>query len=316
MRNDKPQNQMLRAVKIRNIIAVVLSAMCLPLLASDKVNHIDENNMKQGHWVYTNKDKNLPNYQQEQVVEEGDYENDKKTGKWLFYFNNDKVKHVLTYTNNRPDGYAVFYYKNGNKREEGTWKNNKWVGDYKYYYKNGNVRNEWKYNQNGQRTGVQKYYYESGQLMIEGEWVNGKEAGTITEYHEDGSVKSERSFFNGKIDAASTKNYKPQEKAGKVTIKRVAEAPKKEVVAVASKEADDKPIAITTERPKKKNTTPWNGTGERQFFNKKGQVIREGYFENGYLMDGKVYMYTADGKKFRTTVYTGGRVTKEINHQK
>lgn len=310
---------MLRAKNIRRLIAVVLSAVCVPLFANDKVNIVDDNNMKQGHWVYTNKDKNLPNYNNDQVVEEGDYDNDKKTGKWLFYFNNDKVKHVLTYTNNRPNGYAVFYYKNGKKREEGTWKNNKWVGDYKYYYKNGNIRNEWKYNQNGQRTGVQKYYYESGQLMIEGEWVNGKEAGTISEYHEDGSVKSERSYFNGKIDPSSTKNFKPQEKAGKVTIKRVAGAPNvesKPITTTTTEKESDAPVAVTAEKAKKKNTSPWNGTGERQFFNKKGQVIREGYFEKGYLMDGKVYMYTANGKKFRTTVYTGGRVTKEINHKK
>ena len=52
----------------------------------------------------------------------------------MFYYNNDKVKHILTFSNNRPDGYAIFYYKNGQKREEGVWKNNKWVGDYKYYY--------------------------------------------------------------------------------------------------------------------------------------------------------------------------------------
>ena len=38
--------------------------------------------------------------------------------------------------------------------------------------------------------------------------------------------------------------------------------------------------------------------------------------ENGYLMDGNVYMYTAEGRKFRTTVYNGGRVVKEINHEK
>lgn len=279
-------------------------------MAVDAVNKIDENNMKQGHWVFTNKMKNLPNYSENQVVEEGDFQDDKKTGKWYFYYANDKVKHILTYTNNRPDGYAVFYYSNGNKREEGTWKNNKWIGDYKYYYKNGNLRNEWKYNDNGQRTGVQKYYYETGQLMIEGEWVNGKEAGLILEYHEDGSVKSERLYMNGQINAEATKTYKPQQKAGKVTIKTVARAEPitetEETIAVA-------PMAVKKTIDRK--TAPWNGTGDRQFFNKKGQVIREGYFENGYLMNGSVYMYTADGKKFRTTQYKDGRVVNEINHQ-
>jgi antitoxin component YwqK of YwqJK toxin-antitoxin module len=293
--------------KILYVISFVL-LLNKGAFAVDTINRIDENNMKQGHWVYTNKMKNLPNYRDDQVVEEGNYSDDKKTGKWMFYYNNDKVKHILTYTNNRPEGYAVFYYKNGNKREEGTWKNNKWVGDYKYYYKNGNIRNEWSYNQNGQRTGTQKYYYENGQLMIEGVWENGKEAGLITEYHEDGSVKSERKFLNGKIDIAATKNYKPQEKEGKVTIA------KKEKLEEQPKEAISKTVTIRKAEAAKES--PWNGTGDRQFLNKKGQVVREGYFENGYLMDGKVYMYTAEGKKFRTTVYKGGRKVKEINHLK
>jgi len=283
-----------------------------PVFAS--TNHVDENNLKQGHRIYTNKIKKLPNYKESQIVEEGDYINNKKTGKWLFYHANDKVKHILTYTDNRPDGYAIFYYQNGKKREEGIWKNNKWVGDYKYYYKNGNIRNEWKYNSNGQRTGFQKYYFENGQLMIEGEWVNGKEAGIITEYHQDGSVKSERVFMNGKINLAATNNYKPQEKQGKVTVKKV-QTP---LVLINDNESksDTASYFKTDSNPIKKNTSPWNGTGDHQFFNKNGQVVREGYFVKGYLMDGSIYLYNRSGIKAKTTTYMGGRVVKEVQHKK
>jgi len=301
---------MLKLRMIYTLLAIL--GFNLNVLANEPVNTVDKNNMKQGHWIYTNKMKNLPNYKEEQVVEEGDYSDDMKTGKWFYYFNNDKVKHILTYKNNRPDGFAIFYYKNGNKREEGNWKNNKWIGDYKYYYKNGNIRNDWSYNQTGQRTGVQKYYYENGQLMIEGSWASGQEVGTIVEYHEDGSVKSERIYKDGKIDADAIKNFKPQEKAGKVTIKK----------APINNEIKDTPA--TGENPSnmvskpivEKAVSPWNGTGQRQFFNKKGQVIREGYFGKGYLLNGNVYMYTVDGKKFSTTVYKLGKVLKEVNHQK
>lgn len=285
-----------------------MSSSSLFATAMDTLNRTDVNNMKQGHWVYTNQMKKLPDYAAEQIVEEGGYSDDRKTGKWIFYFNNDKVKHILTYTNNRPNGYAIFYYKTGKKREEGTWKNNRWIGDYKYYYENGNVRNDWKYNNNGKRTGVQKYYHENGQLKIEGSWNNGKEAGTITEYYIDGSVKSERVFNNGKIDNIASKNFNKSEKAGKVTIVPVAKVVKKV-------EPKKNPVIVTKEKKKPVNTSPWSGTGERSFLNKKGQVIREGHFENGYLMDGVVYMYTSDGKKFRTTHYKGGRMVKVENHQ-
>lgn len=297
--------------KLRKILLsaiVLMSSSSALATAIDTLNRTDVNNMKQGHWVYTNLMKKLPNYSNDQIIEEGDYADDRKTGKWIYYFNNDKVKHILTYTNNRPNGYAIFYYKNGKKREEGTWKNNRWIGDYKYYYENGNVRNEWKYNNTGKRTGVQKYYHENGQLKIEGKWNNGKEAGTITEYYVDGSVKSERIFNNGKIDAVASKNFKKKEKPGKVTV-----AP----IAKVIKEVEPKETATVTTVKKTKpvNNSPWNGTGERSFLNKKGQVIRKGYFEKGYLMDGVVYMYTSDGKKFRTTHYKDGRMVKVENHQ-
>jgi len=288
---------------------ILLSAIILMSSSSafatmmDTTNRKDSNNKKQGHWVYTNQMKKLPDYRAEQIVEEGDYTDDRKTGKWIFYFNNDKVKHILTYTNNRPNGYAIFYYKNGQKKEEGTWKNNKWVGEYKYYYNNGNLRNDWKYNKSGKRTGVQKYYHENGQLKIEGSWSNGKEAGIITEYFIDGSVKSERVFNNGEIDAIASKKFNISEKPGKVTTLPIV------------KKAKKTPSIITTKKaviPVK--SSPWNGTGERSFLNKKGKVIRKGDFENGYLINGVVYMYGANGKKIRTTYYKGGRMVRVENH--
>ncbi len=277
------------------------------LFATDTLNHVDVNNMKQGHWVYTNKMKNLPNYEENQVVEEGYYADDRKTGKWTYYYSNSKVKQVLTYSNNRPDGHAIFYYKNGNIKEEGTWKNNTWIGNYTYYYENGKVRNDWNYNESGQRVGIQKYYYENGQLMVEGEWLNGKESGKVTEYHVDGSVKSERLFQNGILDATQIKKYKPQEKEGKITVKKTLESPKKEL---------EKEKVVAVKKPAhKKDITPWNGTGERQFFNKSGQIVREGYFENGYLMDGKMYIYSSGGKKMKTITYKDGNIIKETEHK-
>ena len=296
---------MLKLSEILIYVSIIVSSSSVFALSLDTLNKVDENNMKQGHWVYTNQIKKLPNYSINQVIEEGDYSDDSKIGKWFFYYNNDKVKHVVTYLNNRPNGYAIFYYKNGSKKEEGIWKNNKWVGDYKYYYENGNLRNDWKYNSSGKRTGDQKYYHKNGQLQIEGKWANGNEAGIIIEYYNDGSVKSERIYINGKINNSLGKNFKITEKAGKVTIKPTI---KKEIDSL------NMPIVLN-KKEEIKNNTPWNGTGTKSFLNKKGQVVRRGYFEKGYLIDGVVFMYTLDGKKYRTTYYKKGRIVKVENHQ-
>lgn len=296
---------MLKIKTILIYVILIVGTSSVFAITIDTINRIDNNNMKQGHWVYTNQIKKLPNYSENQIVEEGDYMDDRKTGKWYFYYNNDKIKQIVTYSNNLPNGYAIFYYKNGSKKEEGIWKNNKWVGDYKYYYKNGNLRNDWKYNTNGKRTGVQKYYHENGQLKIEGEWNNGNEAGLIIEYYKDGSVKSEKSFNNGKIDIVACKNFKIKEKAGKITIK-----------PTNKKKTNSDSITVTIKKEEEvQNNAPWNGTGTRSFLNKKGQIIRKGYFEKGYLMDGLVFMYTSDGKKYRTTHYKDGKIIKVENHQ-
>ena len=305
--------------QLKNIalsVLIMISSNSVFAVAMDTINRVDANNMKQGHWVYTNKMKRLPGYRDDQVVEEGDYQDDKKSGKWVFYYNNDKIKHVLTYSANKPNGYAVFYYKNGNKREEGIWKNNRWVGEYKYYYENGNLRNEWQYNEQGKRTGVQKYYHENGQLQIEGTWNNGQEAGTITEYYDDGSLKSTRTYNNGKIDDTQTQSYQPKEKAGKVE-----KAPQAEKQPEVAQEQNNDTAEVTTNvaytKPEQKKAadTRFNGNGYNEFLNKDGKVTRKGTFENGYLMDGEVYMYTSDGELFRTTYYKGGRVVKIVNHQ-
>ena len=291
------------------LFAIILVLFCHDhVWAVDTLNHVDENNMKQGHWVYTNKIKRLSNYKDNQVVEEGNYTDDKKTGQWTFYYNNNNVKHVLTYANNRPDGYAVFYYENGNKREEGTWINNKWVGDYTYYYENGRVKNDWNYNKNGSRVGVQKYFYSNGQLMIEGEWSNGEETGKIMEYYEDGSVKSERNYDNGIINSLETKKYEPQQKSGKITVKT-------EKVPVEKQLHEEKVTAIKSLKIKKEKV-PWDGTGDHQFFNKQGQIIREGYFENGFLINGNKFEYSSEGKKIKTSFYKDGKLIKETKKEK
>ena len=43
-------------------------------------------------------------YRSDQKVEEGDYKDNLKEGKWLKYYNNDRVKHELTYQNDLPSG--------------------------------------------------------------------------------------------------------------------------------------------------------------------------------------------------------------------
>ena len=279
-----------RIVFIQMMICLVANALAQD---STSINFIDANNLKQGHWVYRNDVKKLPNYAPNQKIEERDYADNLKEGKWLKYYNNDRIKHELTYQNDRPNGHAIFYYRSGKKSEEGIWKNNKWIGSYKYYYETGTLAYDWNYNSSGKREGEQKYFHENGKLMIEGTWNNGKEAGTIKEYFDNGDIKSEKTYNDGVMDASQVKTYKKTVVPVEPAVEEVKEVVKKE-------------------EPAKK--TVFDANGYQEIKDGNGRVVRKGTFKEGFLMDGEVYQYNSAGKKIRTTVYNGGRVREIVNH--
>ena len=267
------------------------------LSQNDTINQVDDQNRKQGHWVFTNQQKHLPGYTADQKVEEGKFVNSRKSGKWTFYFNNGKPKHVLNYVNGSADGEAIFYYKNGNIRETGTWRNNRWVGEYKMYYRNGNPKNHFNYNIQGLKNGKQIYYHENGKPSLVGTWNNGNETEDIAEYKEDGSVNTDRYKAGPAIPDV------PTEKVVKVEKPKVTEDT---LVASIDSSKIRKP-----EKPKGP-VAPFNGNGFHEFKDRNGNKTKVGEFEDGLLIDGKIYKYDAKGKLLLTKIVKSGNVVKVI----
>jgi antitoxin component YwqK of YwqJK toxin-antitoxin module len=270
--------------------------LILPFFGNSQ-NITDENDRKQGHWVITNKSKGLPGYKNEQIIEEGDFENSKKTGVWTFYFNNRKIKHTLTYISNKPNGPATFYYKNGNLREKGIWKNNRWVGNYEMYYSNGNLKNEFMYNNQGVKNGPQKFYHKNGNLKVSGTWNNGDEGTDIHEYDTDGK--------------ANTKRYK----AGPPIVNKIKKAPIKEKaikkVTVVDTIVQKK---IIVKKKVNKVKTPFDGNGYHKFKDREGRNIRVGEFKKGYLVNGKTFEYNKKGEITITNIIEKGKIVKIIDN--
>jgi len=261
---------------------------------TDSINVIDENNLKQGFWIFYGKDKRLPEYEPDQKVEEGRYNDNRKSGIWKKYFATGSLQNEITYQNSRPNGYAKIYYANGQLKEEGIWKGNKWTGKYIMYHENGNMYHEFNFNPKGKREGKQRYVYENGQTMIEGDWKEGKESGVITEYYEDGSIKSEKNFEGGTLDATSVKRYDPPaEVEASIAKKKEEEKPSGEGVEVKSTEAP-------------RTIKPFDGNGETKLYNRDLQISKDGLFVNKKLMDGKWYRYDKNGILLRIEVYKNG----------
>ena len=258
--------------------------------ANSAVNQKDASNQKQGWWKVYNTDGKYKGYEIGQLVEEGEYLNNRKTGVWTKYYPNGNKKHELTFANNIANGYAKIYYRDGQIQEEGIWKMNRWSGQYKYYFPDGTLKYDWNYNSSGKREGQQKYFHENGVLMYLGEWKNGKEKGELVEYYEDGSIKMKRYFEDGNV------------------------LPERTIELEAGKEFDEN-VKLYSGKPKPKKIARGELVdGYNKVMNADGTVSKEGTFKDKYLIDGKVYEYE-NGKVVKTIIYEGGKKIGEESAQ-
>jgi antitoxin component YwqK of YwqJK toxin-antitoxin module len=259
------------------------TAQSFEMYKGDTINKRNANDMRYGWWRIRNTEGKFKGYEEGQLVEEGEYVNNKKNGIWTKYYPNGQKKQELTFANNVANGYARIYYRSGQLQEEGMWQQNKWSGQYKYYNENGNLKYDWNYNSSGKREGLQKYFHENGVLMYLGEWKNGAEAGELVEYYNDGSVMSRRYFNEGKIEEEKTKQYvqgKEQDANAKKYSGKIQRAPS----AQATGEIVD---------------------GFNRLYNTDGKVSKEGEFKNKQLIDGKVFVYE-NKKLVKTLIFKGG----------
>ncbi|MBL4625168.1 MAG: toxin-antitoxin system YwqK family antitoxin, partial [Flavobacteriales bacterium] len=244
----------------------------------DTINVVDENNMKQGHWIIFGKMKNLPDYGPDQKVEEGPYKNNRKNGSWIKYFPDESTKSEISYVNNRPNGTYKIYYENGQVQEEGIWKNNRNTGTFKRFYENGEVQQDFTFNKGGKREGHQMYGYENGEVMIEGNWAGGKEDGLITEYYADGSVKSKKYFNDGGLDAAKTETFEPDTPIVEVIVSADESKTAPEMEEGSRELGGSKTVVSGT-----KNIKIFDGNGFATLYNKNRQISQKGEFKNGKL---------------------------------
>jgi antitoxin component YwqK of YwqJK toxin-antitoxin module len=173
--------------------------------AQDTLNYIDSSGSRQGHWVITEAmntspySQHNPAYKPDTKIEEGNYIDSRKTGKWISYYPNGNKKEEVMYLKGRLNGPITTYYENGNKKEDGYWKGTHWTGEYRLYYDNDSLREYAYYDSLGRRDGKQVYYSLNGQLYLEQNYLHGKENGWTRRY-ESGRLLKETFYNNGIID--------------------------------------------------------------------------------------------------------------------
>ena len=262
------------------IISTILPAQ------TDTINRIDNNGLKQAYWI-VKFDKS------KQTYKEGKYLDNNKEGIWKEYLINGILISEITYSRNEPSGYAKIYYTNGQLAEEGVWENDCWTGKYIAYYKNGNVNYKWQFTKEGLRTGKQQYFYENGKQMISGNWENGKESGVISRYNEKGKLIEQQTFNNGSLNPELTLKFSSEKK----------ERPNIEV----------KKNTIAKDTTKQKTIERFNTTGPARLYDKHKRLWKEGDFDDGKLMKGKIYYYKND-TIYKTVIIKNGEIFNTIKN--
>lgn len=214
-------------------------------------------------------------------VEEGNYVNNRKEGKWIKYHADGKTPKLIgNYSNNRPVGDFKKYYENGQLKEEGTFTNNKYVDSLKRYHENGQLEYAAFYNSEGKEEGTVRYYYATGQLQYEYFARNGQ----ITyqkRFETDGDIASQHkeavdSPTNISLDEAQAASAKTKVKAPSVGAS-----------------------------PKTKQAK-WQPNGYNKVYNDNDEIWQDGTFQDGQLWNGKLYVYDRDQILVRVKVFKEG----------
>ena len=177
---------------MKKILYTIVLAVGFVTATFAQDNKTNAQGQKVGAWVGYYPSKN--------IKYEGNFENGKETGNFVFYAD-AKEKKIIATKEFKTDGsvYTVFF--NGKKKmSEGIYVNKLKEGIWKIYHFDGqHVMAEEPY-KNDKLHGIKKGYYASGKLSEELEYKNGIEDGIANQYSENGVKIKETQYKNGVLD--------------------------------------------------------------------------------------------------------------------
>ncbi len=129
----------------------------------------------------------------------------KKDGRWVKYFDNNKMKYQGQFKNDIPYGTFTHYYNTGDKKAIVVFSDDGIIGNSTTYYKNGDLMAKGKYI-NQKKDSVWRYYLneKNNQLISIETYKNGKLDGESITYYPDNGKPAEIVIYendqkNGKL---------------------------------------------------------------------------------------------------------------------
>ena len=113
-----------------------------------------------------------------------------------YYYDNKKLKEIITYKNEVKIGARKWYYENGQLEETGKYKDGLQEGKWKRYYADGQQSGISNYSK-GERQGEWKTFFPNRQLEEIGLFAADKKEGVWKIYYDNGKPKEIENYKNG-----------------------------------------------------------------------------------------------------------------------
>lgn len=289
------QNKNSYIMKLRFIFGFLFISSALwsspdqSIIGEDEFKPRNEKGQKHGKWVIFGKDKPDKGFPSDGKIEEGNYLEDRKEGKWTKYHNDGETPKLIgTYKNNRPEGPYEKIGPNGIVIEKGTFVRGKYMDSLSRYHPNGVAMYEGYYDKDGNEDGKITYRYPNGQVEFEYESANGVPTGKAVRYYENGDIKE---IIQYSADGVVLNSEKKEMVNPAVKIEETG--PKKEGAPKVS-------------NPITKNGDTFKPNGYNKIYNANEEIWQDGDFKNGRLWNGKVYEYDEDGILLKVKVFKNG----------
>lgn len=252
----------------------------------------DDKGQNQGYWQY---------YTKGFKSAEGVFIDNKKSGKWTYYYFDGKIKSIEYFD---PAGIIngpfEMFHPNGFRREVSTYKNEKFDGLTQLFNVNGTPVATFTYN-NGQKNGIRKNYDAYGRLQNEGELVNDIYNGTYKTFYTNGAVDLTGIVKEGDFDGPITYYHLN----GKIRTSGAFAAGKR----VGSWKWYDNEGTLQTEG----NYATGNQIGVWKYYHPNGVLREESNFSNDKL-NGLSKSYDSKGRIWDETIYKNGKPDSYKNY--
>jgi len=140
----------------------------------------------------------------------GEYIGKLKSGKWIYFNKNLKIKEE-DYHNGKLNGFQTIFYDNGQIYDRKRYENGIQIGIWEKFYKSGMPHLK-SFLKNGLMDGSVIRYYKSGLTEVKGQYKNDLKDGVWTFYSEDGKSIDTIEYKHGKdINESSAEKTESEE---------------------------------------------------------------------------------------------------------